>query len=95
MDDPVEVTPAEATALQTTWNSLGPLMACAIKKLGRKAGLEVCVGLAKGDLLPTWILTPGKAVCVISRDADVIYSFEFLHEPRQFAFVEIGAGPTN
>jgi hypothetical protein len=88
--DPIEVSIEEAKALEAAWNSLGPLMAVAVKELGRENGLRLCEGLAKGDLRVTWTLEPGHALCVISRGQDVIYSFEFLHEPARFVFAELG-----
>lgn len=91
--DPIEIPLEEATALEAAWNSLGPLVAFAVKELEREEGLRLCVGLAKGDLQPTWTLKPGHALCVISRGSDVVYSFEFLHEPPRFVFAELG--PTN
>ena len=86
----IEPTTLESNALRGTWENLGPLFCFAIRDLPRAEVLALVGGLAAGDLLPTWTLRPGLATCTITRDQQVIYKFEFEHQPARFVFVELG-----
>lgn len=85
----VQATETEGAALTRVWNDLGPLIAFAIQKLGREAGIALCRGLESGDLIPEWTLRPGLATCTIWHNADLLYRFAFDHQPSRFVFTEV------
>ena len=83
---------SEGEALSQAWNALGPLVAFAVKELGREAGLAVCNGLASGDLVPTWIPRPGLATCTIWKGSEIIYRFTAIDGSEREKMREAAAG---
>jgi hypothetical protein len=92
----MKMTDTEIAALGQLCQDLGPLFAGIVQRLGRGEGLRVCHALEFGEMQVTWLIKPGCAVCVITKDGKTVHSFKFICDtPMRFHFTELPLGPAN
>ena len=92
----IEMTDSEIAALDQLWQDLGPLFAGIVHRLGREEGLRVCRGIEAREMAVTWIIQPGRAVCVITKDGQTLHSFHLAAvTPVKLNFNEFPLGPMN
>jgi hypothetical protein len=92
-----EMTQDEIQAFDLLWETLGPLFAGIVRRLGRDEGLRVCRAIKADEMKVTWLTQPGEAVCVIStKDSKTVHSFRLTSATRKkFHFHELPLGPEN